>query len=172
MGADSEEHLALADSHGRDAGSALRSQCHSDRSLIHRAVHVMVEDGQGRLILQKRSMNKQIQPGKWDTSVGGHVLAGEAVRDAALRELGEELGITGAEPVPLYEYLWQSAREREYVHAFRLIWTGTVRRHPEEIEEVRPWSIEEIEAAPSNLFTPNFLHELARYKRFRPRVPR
>jgi len=164
MAVDQEERLALASRNGTDAGSALRSECHKNRNLIHRAVHIIVEDGQGRLILQKRSSRKQIQPGKWDTSVGGHVLAGEKIHDAALRELEEELGITDAEPEPVYEYLWESPREREYVNTFRLVWTGKIKAHPEEIDGVRAWGIEEIEKAPKDIFTPNFLHELGRYK--------
>jgi len=164
MAVDQEERLALANPDGIDAGSALRSECHKNRDLIHRAVHIMVEDGQGMLILQKRSSKKQIQPGKWDTSVGGHVLAGESIRNAAIRELGEELGITSTEPEPIYEYLWESPREREYVSTFRLVWAGKVKAHPEEIDEVRAWSIREIEEAPIAMFTPNFLHELNRYR--------
>jgi isopentenyldiphosphate isomerase len=164
MAVDPEERLALANRDGTDAGSALRSECHKNRNLIHRAVHIIVEDGQGRLILQKRSTKKQIQPGKWDTSVGGHVLAGEAIHSAAVRELEEELGITGAEPEPIYEYLWESPREREYVNTYRLVWTGKVKSNPEEIDEVKAWSIDEVEGAPQGIFTPNFLHELNRYR--------
>jgi len=59
-------------------GQALRSACHGDPGLIHRAVHVLVFNSSGALLLQKRAPGKYIQPGKWDTSVGGHLALGES----------------------------------------------------------------------------------------------
>lgn len=45
------------------------------------------------MLLQKRSMNKDSFPGKFDTSSAGHIQAGDEPLESALRELGEELGI-------------------------------------------------------------------------------
>ena len=55
-------------------------------------VHVCVFDNQGRLLIQQRSANKFICPGKWDVSAAGGVDAGETPRQAAEREFLEELG--------------------------------------------------------------------------------
>ncbi|MBN1807974.1 MAG: NUDIX domain-containing protein [Planctomycetes bacterium] len=155
--------MVLANARGRTIGTASRSACHSDRSLVHKSVHIIVSGPGGRLVLQKRSLLKKIQPGKWDTSVGGHVLAGETVEQAAARELHEELGISGPAPVFLYQYLWESPVEREFVTTFALQWHGPITHHPEEIDEVRSWSLAEIASAPQDIFTPNFLHELSLY---------
>ena len=73
------EYLDIFDETGKKVGCALRSECHGNPSLLHRTSHVVVfhpEDG--KLLLQKRTMNKDIQPGKWDTAVGGHLAPGES----------------------------------------------------------------------------------------------
>ena len=64
------------------------------QSLRHRSVLVLVYDPQGKLYLQKRSAQKKVYPGRFDLSATGHVRAGEALADAAARELYEELGLT------------------------------------------------------------------------------
>lgn len=56
-------------------------------------VHICVFDSTGRMLIQKRSMNKSSLPGYWDISAGGQVDAGEDSPQGASRELGEELGI-------------------------------------------------------------------------------
>ena len=55
--------------------------------------HLCIFDSRGRLLLQKRSTDKRVWPGKWDVSAAGGVAAGETTRMAAVRELEEELGL-------------------------------------------------------------------------------
>lgn len=63
------------------------------QGLYHRSVLVLVHDPLGRLYLQRRSRAKSVYPGRYDLSATGHVKAGEAVADAARRELFEELAV-------------------------------------------------------------------------------
>ncbi len=69
-----------------------RGEIHA-KGLMHRAVHILLFNSKGELFLQKRSMSKDEQPGKWDSSAAGHVDSGEAYLDCARREITEELGI-------------------------------------------------------------------------------
>ena len=62
---------------GEPIGRATRGEAHQNPSLVHRAVHVLVFNRGGQLLLQKRVQAKDIEPGKWDTSVGGHLDPGE-----------------------------------------------------------------------------------------------
>jgi isopentenyldiphosphate isomerase len=87
------ELLEIVDENGAVIGTAKRSDLHGNPSLIHRVIHILVFDKKGRLLLQKRSLQKDIAPGKWDTSVGGHVNPGEDILSAANREMEEELGV-------------------------------------------------------------------------------
>jgi isopentenyldiphosphate isomerase len=68
--------------------------------LRHRAVFIAVVNSAGELLIHQRSAMKDLWPSWWDLAVGGVVSAGESYDAAALRELDEEVGITG---VPLVE---------------------------------------------------------------------
>lgn len=60
----------------------------------HLSVHVVIKDSRGRLLLQRRTLDKEDWPGCWDiAAAAGSALAGENSREAAARELYEELGI-------------------------------------------------------------------------------
>ena len=84
---DTEEQLEIVDYKGEVIGSAPRSEIHGNPSLIHRVVHVLVLNKKGEILLQKRSRNKDVAPGRWDTSVGGHVGIGEDLVSSSKREM-------------------------------------------------------------------------------------
>jgi isopentenyldiphosphate isomerase/intracellular septation protein A len=159
-----EEWFPVVDSSGRMTGRAPRSVCHDGKSfLLHPVVHLHIFDSSGRLYLQKRSMNKDIQPGKWDTSVGGHIGIGESVSDALLRETGEELGINEFSPVYLGNYVWESSREKELVNSFYTRTDSEPQINRDEIDEGRYWSLQEIrENLGKKVFTPNFENEFGK----------
>ena len=69
--------------------------------LRHRCVYLVVIGGDDRLLVHRRSPDKDVWPGRWDVAAGGVVAAGEAWDDAARRELAEELGLRGVELEPL-----------------------------------------------------------------------
>jgi len=87
-------------------------------------------NSEGQLFLQKRSMEKDVQPGKWDMSVGGHVDAGEEPADAAARELSEELGVDGLLPEYHYHYIWESEIESEYIRTYSVRCEGPFHLQP------------------------------------------
>ncbi len=159
-----DEQFDIVDEQDRVLGSALRNEVHGNPTLIHRVAHVLVFNSAGELYLQKRSSRKDVQPGKWDTSVGGHVDRGETYHAAALRETSEELGIRGAELKFSHKYLHRNAYESEYVATFKIVWNGPISFDSHEIDEGRFWRFNEIEAArDTGCFTPNFLDEFDRY---------
>ncbi len=159
-----EELLDVVNEQGEIIMSLPRSGIHGNPSRMHRVVHVLVFNRKGELLLQKRSMHKDVAPGKWDTSVGGHVHAGESIDKAVRRETEEELGITACNPEFLYTYIHANDYERELVYTYSCIFEGTVRFQEDEIDEVRPWSLDEIKGNMGNgVFSDNFEHEITTY---------
>ena len=159
------EYFDIIDESCNIIGKATRKKCHGDTSLAHRVVHVLVFNSNGELFLQKRSLNKDIQQGKWDTSVGGHVNLGECFDDAVYRELGEELGIN-ADVQHLNDYWMRNSIETEYVRTYICVHDGEIKFDPIEIDDGRFWRIEEIEEnLGTGIFTPNFEQEFDNWKK-------
>lgn len=155
-----EEWFDVVDPEGNVRGRAPRSVCHAQKGLLHPVVHLHVLNAEGRLFLQKRSLGKQIQPGKWDTAVGGHVSSGETIEAALKREAEEELGLSGFSAVPVGRYVWESDVESELVYMFITRSDRTLRANPEEISEGRFWKISKIKGAKGRgILTPNFEFE-------------
>lgn len=105
-------------------------------------------------------MKKDIQPGKWDTAVGGHVSYGEGIIEAVYREAFEELDLVEFNPILLETYQFESEVEKEMVNVFAAV--GSYDLHPDldEVDEGRWWELSDIDASlGKNIFTPNFESE-------------
>ncbi|MBR4755842.1 MAG: NUDIX domain-containing protein [Bacteroidales bacterium] len=157
--------LPVVEENGLVVGQASREDVHGHRKLLHPVVHLHIVNRRGELFLQKRSMNKDLLPGKWDTSVGGHVDYGEILEAALFREASEELGFSGFNPVYLKSYVWESKDEKELVNVFATVGNFILEPANDEVSEGRYWTMEEIEASiGKGIFTPNFEHEFASTK--------
>jgi len=159
-----EEWLPIVDSNGQIKGKAPRSLCHTDKTLMHPVVHLHVFNKKGELFLQKRPDNKLIQPGKWDTAVGGHVSFGETIEEALLREAKEEIDISDFNPELIARYCWKSDVETELVFCFTTIYEGNIVTNDNELNGGKFWKIKEIKSnLGKGVFTPNFEIEFNRF---------
>lgn len=156
-----EEWVPLVDEKGMITGKATRAEVHRGPGKLHPVIHLHLINSKGEIYLQKRSMLKDTFPGKWDTSVGGHVDLFETIEQALLRETAEELNITGIHPIPLTQYKWETKIESELVFSFRAIYNATPVFNRQEIDEGRFWTISEIRKnLGTGIFTPNFENEV------------
>ncbi len=159
------ERFPIVDESGEVIGQATRGECHSGSMLLHPVVHLQLFNSKGEIYLQRRPEWKDIQPGRYDTAVGGHVDYGESIEEALRRECREELGIEAFEPIALKSYIFQSSVEREFIHTFYTIYDGEI-TPSKELDGGKFWSREAIEAAiaeDNGILTENFANEYTTY---------
>ena len=140
-----DELFDVVDEQDRVTGQLTRREVHR-RKLRHRAVHILVRNRAGRVFLQKRSMQKDLFPGTWDSSAAGHVGAGEDYNGTALRELAEEIGCRPGQP--LQRLFKTEAREetgQEFVWVYRAESEGPFTLQPEEVESGDWFTVGEID---------------------------
>ncbi|MBQ7899672.1 MAG: NUDIX domain-containing protein [Bacteroidales bacterium] len=151
------EYFPVVEPTGLVVGRSSRAYCHSGAKPLHPVIHIHIIDRFSRIYLQKRPMHKDIQPGKWDTAVGGHVSYGESIVEAVYREAYEELRFHEFNPIHLETYEFESSVEREMVSVFAVVGSYDLHPDPEEVADGRWWPIEEIDASiGKGVFTPNF----------------
>lgn len=152
-----DEIFPLVDEESNVIGQATRSKCHDGSKLLHPVIHLHVFNKEGRLFMQKRSATKDIQPNKWDSSVGGHIDLNETPQQAALREAQEEIGLYDLNIYFLDKYIIETDVERELTYCFYTITEQTPDVDMKEVCDGRFWEIEEIKGAlGQEIFTPNF----------------
>ncbi len=139
---DYTEIFDVVDLEDRVIGQASRKVVH-EKGLIHRSVHIFVFNSKNRLFLQKRSLEKDENPGLWDSSASGHVDSGENYDESASRELWEELGIKGKlnfwiKLAASKETLW------EHVSVYKCVSDEKMTLAPSEISEGKFWEVDEL----------------------------
>jgi isopentenyl-diphosphate delta-isomerase type 1 len=163
------EFFDIVNDNGKIIGKASRSKCHNGSKLLHPVIHIHIINSEKKLLLQKRKIDKDIQPGKWDTSIGGHIISGELTEEAIKREANEELGIIIKlnKLIKLDEYIYESEIEKEYVRSYVYYYSGRIIFQESEIDEVRFFSINDINVLiKQKMVTPNFIKEFLSLKNY------
>ena len=125
----------MVDADDRVVGVKTRGEIHA-QGLMHRAVHILVFNTSGELFIQKRSMSKDNDPGLWDSSAAGHVDSGEDYRSCAIRELGEELGLSATASLEILFRLSASPiTGMEHCIVYRCVSDGPFELEVAEIDE-------------------------------------
>jgi isopentenyldiphosphate isomerase len=128
-----DELVALVDAEGRVCGSAPRSVVRRD-NLRHSATGVLVRNRAGDIYVHRRTTTKDVFPGCYDFMAGGVIGFGEDPYDAVVRELAEELGITGVELTALPEGDYADEHTSYHAYLYSCVWDGPVRHQPEEVD--------------------------------------
>jgi isopentenyldiphosphate isomerase len=140
------EYFDWVDRHDHPIGVASREDAHR-LQLFHRAVHLYAKGTNGGIILQKRSLLKDVEPGLWTVSCSGHVDHEESYEEAAKREMVEELGVSieddqfrtllHSDPSPENGY--------EFVRSYEVLGTIDPQPDPTEISDVCEMALTELD---------------------------
>ncbi|MFA7654301.1 MAG: NUDIX domain-containing protein [Candidatus Magasanikbacteria bacterium] len=145
----SSEILDVVNKNDKVVGMATQDECYA-KKLLHRIVHVLIFDNDGKMALQKRSQKKKFCPGYWSTAVGGHVGTGEDYQTAAEREYQEELGINSELKFIGKDFYTDQNGLQKFLTTFQTIYTGKFNINPEAVDEIKYFTIEELRQMVNN----------------------
>lgn len=152
-----DEPLICVDAADNVVGHASKAACHDGQGILHRAFSVFLFNARGELLLQQRSAQKRLWPLYWANTCCSHPRRGEAMRDAAVRRVREEVGLHATLHFT-HEFTYHasygeagSEHERCSVFVGRAEAEPTV--HPQEVAAVRWVSPEAMDAAVADLQT-------------------
>lgn len=146
----SDALIQIVDENDHPVGQATKQEAW-DKGLIHRIARIMIENDKGQILLQHRHPGKSLYPNCWDHSASGHVDAGEEYDTAALRELQEELGISGVKLRLVGGYFtdktWHGRQLKRFSKVYKATYNQTPRQlQPTEVDKVRWFTLDEIKA--------------------------
>ena len=152
---DPNEFFYLVDEDDNEIGKIRRSEAHADKTKIHRSAYVVITNSQNNLLLQKRSLKKDLQLGFWGMSVGGHLEYGQTYEEAAKREMKEELGIE----LPI-KFVRKKLIESPDESEFSAIFVTTTDETPTDFDRDE---IDEVKWVPVNKLTDFIMDEKVSY---------
>ena len=89
-----EEYVILVDQDDNPIGKEEKVKCHLPNGKLHRAFTALIFNGDGKLLLTKRSEGKMLWPNDWEGTVASHPRESETYVSSAERRMPEEIGIT------------------------------------------------------------------------------
>ncbi len=138
------EILDLVNQNDEIIGEVVREDANSNPKLFHREVAIVLVDNQSRILLQKRSKYKTINPGMWSITAG-HVIKGKDLLVTAHQELREELGID-TELIFIRKVLQKYAWESHFMNYFLGKYNNEeIKIEETEVEEIRFFSKKELD---------------------------
>ena len=146
-----EEIFDIIDTQGNPTGETVTREKAYAEGIPHRTAHIWIireKYGRTEVLLQKRSMNKDSFPGKFDTSSAGHIQAGdEPLEELGIQATPEQLVFAGTFPISFAkEFHGKMFRDEEL--AFVYIYDQPVDiadlvLQKEEVEAVEWFALEE-----------------------------
>ena len=157
-----EEIAVIVDRDDNEIGTAPRSVMREQR-LIHRTTYVLVFGSDERLLVQKRTLTKDMHPGHYDLAAGGVLVQGETYDESAVREAGEELGVHAVPLQPRFKMFFEDEHSACWGWVYTCVHDGPFRLQPEEVDSVQFANVDEILEGRFRPVTPDTLEALTRY---------
>jgi len=161
-----EEIVQIVDRDNREI-EALPRHIMREKGLIHRACYILVFNDKHEVFLQKRTDTKDVYPSCWDVAAGGVVLAGESYEKSAVRELAEELGVSGVSLTTHFDQYYEMDTNRVWGRIFSCVHNGPFQLQKEEVAFGYFMSIPEIfKLSEKEDFTPDGIDMLRKIDGF------
>jgi len=142
MNVSQDEVLVEVNKKNKEIGTIIKRDAHINPKRYHRAAHIMIFNSKGQVVLQQRSWNKAIGPGRWDMH-GGHQIFGQTMEQTARQELAEELGVH-AELKLHHVGLRRLARESEYYYLYYGISDGPYGFDKNEVQQIKEFDCDKL----------------------------
>jgi len=137
---DQAEMFYWVDDQDEILGSITRKEAHSGTKKFHRAVDILIFNQNEELLMQKRSMHKDVSPVLWTISTSGHVTYPMSYEESAIKEIEEEVGlsITKADLKELgrLTILYEKEAEKSVLYRVDVVLEKEVIFDPIEIDQV------------------------------------
>ncbi len=141
------EYVILVNKNDLPLGTMEKMEAH-EKGVLHRAFSVFIFNTDGKLLLQRRALEKYHSPGLWTNTVCSHPRAGEKTEEAVHRRMKEEMGFDCAvEEVFSFVYnadVGDGLREHEYDHVFVGVSNTIPKPNPEEVGDWKYMGFEEV----------------------------
>ncbi len=151
-----ERQLILVDALDRPLGLGEKQEVH-EKGLLHRAFSLFLLNQEGKLLLQRRALNKYHSPGLWTNSCCSHPVPNLTTEEFVSIRTKEELGVQADHLMEMgtflyYRHFENGLREYELDHVFVGVTQSHVTVDPEEVMEtdwVDPqWAMEDLRRNP------------------------
>ncbi len=141
------EYVILVNKNDLPLGTMEKMEAH-ERGVLHRAFSIFIFNNEGKLLLQRRALEKYHSPGLWTNTVCSHPRAGEKTIEAAHRRLNEEMGFD-CELKELFSFVYNAnvgdgLREHEYDHVFIGFSNTIPKPNPDEVGDWKYMDFDEV----------------------------
>lgn len=136
-------YVVLVDNNDNEVGTLEKMEAHR-KALLHRAISVFIINEQGEWIIQRRAFAKYHSAGLWTNSCCTHPMPGESNQQAALRRLGEEMGMGTSGNIQfneLFSFIYKEKLDNELTeYEFDHVFIGISNELPViNVDEVCEW---------------------------------
>ena len=141
-----DELLLTVDESNNPIEPKPRNEVHT-KGYWHRTTHVWVFNKKKQILCQRRSLLKDMNPGKWEAFFGGHIAPKQEYLDSAFQEINEELGITVPRNHFTFLQIHKCDSEKEFQAIYYVEWNGSLEElqlEKEEVDQVKWVEISEL----------------------------
>lgn len=144
------EFVVLVDEQDKEVGVMEKLEAHQ-KGVLHRAFSVFLFNDEGKMLLQRRALNKYHSAGLWTNACCSHPRPDEKTLDAANRRLMEEMGLT-AELALKTSFIYKTKFDNDLTeHELDYIFVGKCNDEPkinrEEVHEFNWLNVNSIHTA-------------------------